>query len=211
MRLYLFSGLFLWACAGSDSSPDSSAPDSSAPDSSVLSDSEIGSDAEDSRVTPPSGPECEATHLFIVSVDPGVSIELLNPTAEAVDIAAETYQFCQFPQYAPITDQVVIEPGARHAFAWPEAFRDTDDRGEVGLYVRPGFDNPDNMLDFVCWGEIKTFTRLGEARSAERWPQMEGCAAEITGEALVRIGGTDGIGAASYDPTGAADGVVCPR
>lgn len=159
-------------------------------------------------VVEPSGPECNGDDLFIVEIDPGESITLLNPTSEPIDVAASTYQFCQAPQYAALREEIVIAPGARQVFAWPEAFRDGDERGEVALYVRPGFEMPDNMLDIVCWGLPKSFNRLTEAGIAGLW---EGdCADPVTGEVLKRVPASTGTSGASYDPTGVVDDIVCP-
>jgi hypothetical protein len=121
------------------------------------------------------------------------------------------YNFCSQPQYPPletIDASATIPAGGRHTFDWPSAFADTDAGGEIGLYSDFMFLNPASLIDFVCWGTGHSPSRKPVAETDGDW--AGDCAGAITGESLRRIADTDGKGASSYDPTGAAAPLGCP-
>ncbi|MCB9597827.1 MAG: hypothetical protein H6719_34235 [Sandaracinaceae bacterium] len=103
---------------------------------------------------------------------------------------------------------ITIAPGARHTFAWPSTFADTDVGGEVAFYQMGRFSMATDQIDFVCWGTGHSPSRKSLAESDGDWSGA--CTGAITGTQLRRIRNTDGHGPASYDPTGTAAPLTCP-
>ncbi|MCA9605517.1 MAG: hypothetical protein KC619_07970 [Myxococcales bacterium] len=156
------------------------------------------------------GGHCAGADLIIEEVDPGTGITIFNPTTAAIDTSTG-YTLCQRPSYptlATIEAGVMIPAGGRHTFAWPGTFADTDAGGEIALYSSPSFIDAAALIDFVCWGTGHTPSRLTTAEEDGDWAGA--CAGAITGDSLRRIPESDGHGAASYDPTGAAAALTCP-
>ncbi len=147
---------------------------------------------------------CSGSDLMIEDVDPGTSITLFNPTSAA--IALTGYQFCQQPSYVALTGSVPANGSL--VVPWPGTFADTDTGGEVALYSSSTFTSAAAQLDFVCWGSGHSPSRKNIAEMDGDWTGP--CVAAITGPSLDRIPGSDGSGAASYDPAGAAVDLACP-
>ncbi len=168
-----------------------------------------GTDAGPADAGPMETGHCAAVDLILEAVDPGTSITVFNPTAAPIDTT--NYVFCQqpiYPSLGSIEAGVTIAPGANHMFAWPSGFSSTDAGGEIAFYRMAGFSNPDNQIDFVCWG-------VGASPSRKNVAEMDGdwsgdCAGAVTGGSIRRVPESDGRGAASYDPSGAAAALSCP-
>ncbi|MCZ6546014.1 MAG: hypothetical protein O6913_09965, partial [Chloroflexi bacterium] len=130
------------------------------------------------------------------------SVLLMNTSSEAVSL--EGWWICQRPAYWPLP-ALTLEPGAQlriHA----EAGEDTDDKvyaggsfgnlgnnGEIALYSSAAFDNPDDMVSYVGWGNGGG--RAGEARSAGLWGDTNLEASQ--GQAILRVADATGVEAYS--------------
>ncbi len=155
---------------------------------------------------------CGGDALVIAAVDPGQTVTIFNPTAGAIDLTGSEWVICDRPSYLPldtIEPGVTIEAGASHAFAYPSSFVGTDAGGELALYRRSAFANPDALVDYVCWGTgSASESRRSVAEMGGDWSGA--CAGAITGEALTRRPDTDGRDASAYDPTGSSAALACP-
>ena len=126
------------------------------------------------------------------------SVLLMNTSSEAVSL--EGWWICQHPAYWPLP-ALTIEPGAQlriHA----EAGEDTEDKiyaggsfgnlgnnGEIALYSSAAFDNPDDMVSYVGWGNGGG--RAGEARSASLWGDTNVEAGQ--GQVILRTADATGV------------------
>ena len=159
------------------------------------------------------GMHCDGDEILIAAVDPGSSVTVFNPTSAALSVTADltTYQLCSQPAYSLLSARdasATIPAGGSHTFSW--TWPDTNAGGEMAIYVDASFGSPTSMVDFVCWGtgHAAVSSRKDEAETAGLW--SGDCVGAVTGAELVRIPDTDGTGAASYDPTGAAGDLSCP-
>ncbi len=193
----------LLAAMGCDSSVDDSM-DASAPDAAVA-------DAPTSDA-PMAASHCGGDQLLIAAIEPMVSVTLFNPTDTDMDLSGTGWVLCQRPNYIQlemIESGVTIEAGGSHTYAFPSAFTDQGvEDGELVLYRRSAFTNPDAQVDYVCWGSGRAENRRSVADEAGLW--MGDCAPSITGTRLTRRPDTDGRSAASYDAAGASGPLSCP-
>jgi len=161
-------------------------------------------DAGNTDAGPPGALHCGGSALIIAAVDPGSWITLFNPTA--APIALTGYQLCQQPSYVAITGSVPANGSLD--VPWPATFADTNAGGEVALYSSGSFASAAAQVDFVCWGTGHSPSRKSVAEMDGDWTGP--CAGAITGTSIDRVPGSDGSGAASYDPAGAAVDLACP-
>ncbi|MEQ9074168.1 MAG: hypothetical protein RLP09_09950 [Sandaracinaceae bacterium] len=199
-------GALIGGCDGGGTD-DASVPDDAMPDDAMAA-ADSGAEPADAGETGPA--HCLGADLFIEAFEPGTSVTLFNPTAAPID-SSDGYVFCQQPIYpavASLEADVVIGPNERHVFPWPSGFTRNLDGGEIALYRRGAFLDPESQLDFICWGTGHSPSRKNVAEMDGDW--IGDCAGPITGASMRRLPDTEGGGADDYDVTGVAEPLACP-
>ncbi|MGB1031426.1 MAG: hypothetical protein ACPGWM_02370, partial [Flavobacteriales bacterium] len=87
-------------------------------------------------------------------------------------VNASGYLLCTFPTYVALADMeptgsLMVMPGA--IFTVSSYDLDAAD-GELGLYISGPFGDPDNIIDYVEWGEAG-HSRADEAEDAGIWTE----------------------------------------
>lgn len=90
-------------------------------------------------------------HISRVVFGPDGFGEITNGSDEAADPAG--LQLCQFPAY-PNVPAGTIEPGGTAIVSAADLGGLNSDDGELALYVRPSFDDPNAVVSYVEWGSI---------------------------------------------------------
>lgn len=152
-------------------------------------------------------------NLVISEINPGDYIELYNNTASPIDLSNGAFQLCSRPQYVALATHapsVTVPAGGYATVTWPSSFTDVDAGGEIALYANSSFGDPASVMDFVCWGTNPHESRKSEAETANKWNDGAPCiSGSLTMGALHRLAATDGVDAADYDASAAADPNNC--
>ena len=88
-------------------------------------------------------------YLSEIVFGPDGYVAVTNGASEALD--PEGLMLCQFPNY-PAVPAGPVEPGQSVRVAAADLGDLTNDSGEVGLYVRPDWSDPDAIAEYVQWG-----------------------------------------------------------
>lgn len=125
-------------------------------------------------------------------------VEILNVSNNTIDVSG--FWFCQFPDYQGIGNLIdicggdlLLDPGEILAIETTLINFNSAD-GELGLYSEFGFDDPDNILDYVEWGSTG-HERSSVAVNASIWTDGDFAPAWTSGNALQY----DGTGDSSTD------------
>lgn len=183
-------------------------PDASPPDAMVCS----------PALAPTSdGSSTQLRALVISEINPGDYIELWNNTSSPISLGTSNYQLC-----SPFTYVALSAPGIgagvtvpSHGYAtigWPPGFTDNNSGGEVILYLDSftGFGDSTKIMDFTCWGTNPHGSRISQAGAIGKWQSGTTCGVPaLTGNALHRVIGSDGVNPADYDTSAPPSPMNC--
>jgi hypothetical protein len=198
--------------------PDAVPPDAGPPDAVPVDASPPDADPPDAHppdafvCSPPLAPVSDGSSaarraLVLSEINPGDYLELYNTTPSPIALGSSAYWLASPHDYcgvAMLAPGVTVQAGGYATVPWPSAtsgcfvgFTDVDAGGEILLYLDSQFSADDHIMDFVCWGTNPHFSRKSQAEATGKWTGP--CAAALTGGAIHRAIGTDGIDASDYD------------
>lgn len=117
---------------------------------------------------PPPPTEASAPHPLVVAAidfDAGV-IEIRNDGDSSYD--PDGHWLCNRPDYIPFPEGV-IEPGASITIS-AQSLNVLAKGGEIGIYTSRAFENADEMVRYVRWGDASA-GRASVAAFAGLWPE----------------------------------------
>ncbi len=208
MKKYIALGLFFLGCGGSEEPPrDGSVALDAASDATMANDGAMrdGSSGAPCSTQPSTLPDLEprnADDLQIREISLGNYIELFNPTDTAIDLGNKEYRLCVpflYISLATTNSTTMVPAGGSAVIEWPydESVGDDPSGDEVILFADNDFENPDKIIDFVCWGSGRRSSRKTQAETGNKWSGP--CAAEVTTGAIQRTPSTDGTAANAYE------------
>jgi hypothetical protein len=152
--------------------------------------------------------------VIISQIVPGMGIEVFNPGTAPVNIS--TIWFCSDFDYQQVTapsGKTAIAPGAFVVLSWPTTYVASATGGELLMNLDTFGPAPDNVQSYVCWGNHsggrEPSTQDGIAAGVDQL-YSGACAPPMTGGALSRKPGTNGMDASSYDSAAAPSLADCP-
>jgi hypothetical protein len=168
------------------------------------------------RLAPTDDPGATAQTLVMSEINPGTGgyIELYNDSDTPLALSTSPHQLCSpfvYVALATLGAGITVPARGYALVPWPASFADLDAGGELQLYDSAAFGNSASIVDFVCWGTNPHGTRMAQAFTAGKWSSnlASSCAPALTGGAIHRRIGTDGVDAADYDTSSAPSPVAC--
>lgn len=126
---------------------------------------------------------------------------LQNVSDEAVELDTE-WQWCSIPKYGRLTeDTVTVAPGALKFIDISDSFDKTIDGGDLGIYIKPDYQNPNSIDTYVIWGEnFESPLRENVAADADIWTFGERAIINPGDAGLFATGRTDTPGGYTSAP-----------